>query len=99
MSTASPLGLSRLLALIPVHADDVKLPQVPKTRSAMVPAVRGVLYSSTRWLRSSATQRWPDPSALSPEGEHMLLALPPPLLHFFAVKLPFCPKTKSAIVS
>src|SRR5260370_1173289 len=53
-STATPRAPHRLLALMPprLQSVDAKLPPWPNTRSATVSAVKGVLYSSTRLLKS-----------------------------------------------
>src|SRR5579859_6087009 len=48
----------------------VKLPAWPKTRSAVVSLVKGVLYSRTRLLVVSATQRLPWLSTATPRGKH-----------------------------
>ena len=86
----------------------------PRTRSAITsPAplaglsgARGWLYSSTRLLFASATNRFPLLSRLMPKGWHMSEALggglPAELAHAAVVKLvPLLPwpKTRSAVVS
>src|SRR5258708_36154006 len=100
LSTATPVGSFRLSALVPMHpVEDAKLPHWPKTRSAIVSVLSGVLYSSVRLFTSSATKRLPELSTAMPIGTQMLLALFPPRLHLFDVKLPLWPKTVSAAVS
>ena len=94
----------------------VPLAPCPKTRSAVTSpaplaglcAARGWLYSSTRLLFASATNRFPVLSRLMPKGWQMFAALgsgapfPAELAHTTVVKLvPLlpCPKTRSAVVS
>src|SRR6266446_10589567 len=79
-----------------LHTLKEKLPQVPNTTLAVV-FVCGLLYSSTREGSLSATNRFPLASTATPCGLHKLSALTEPQL--FEVKLPFCPKTRSAVVS
>ena len=80
-----------------MHAFDVKLPHVPKTVSAVVSVVSGVLYSSTRLLVPSFTYTLPRLSTATAVGPSRLLALSPPLLAFLVMKLPAWPKTVSAV--
>ncbi len=94
----------------------VPLAPCPRTRSAVTsPAplaglsgASGWLYSSTRLLTASATNRFPVLSRLMPNGWHMSVALgsgspfPAELAHATVVKLvPLLPwpKTRSAVVS
>src|SRR6266540_4838976 len=88
--------MHRLPALTPpvLQPADVKS-GCPNNRLAAMPEVRGPLYSSSRWLLSSATYRFPALSIATPEGKHRLLALSPPLLQPPEVKLG-CPKTRLA---
>lgn len=75
---------------------------------AALNAASGWLYSSTRLLTASATNRFPVLSRLMPNGWHMSVALgsgspfPAELAHATVVKLvPLLPwpKTRSAVVS
>src|SRR5262249_10438364 len=57
VSTATALGLQRLVALAPPRLQSlrVKLPPWPTARSAAPPLLRGGAYSRTRLLVGSAT--------------------------------------------
>jgi hypothetical protein len=63
-----------------------------------VSVVSGLLYSSTRLFWLSAMYKSPLESNATPIGSHRLPPDKPPLLQLSEVKLPACPKTRSATV-
>src|ERR1700676_1340396 len=84
-SVPTPIGESRLLALMPPSFAmlEVKLAPCPRTPLAGPPthgkvlphAVNGVVNSSTRLLPLSAANRFPKPSTAIPAGAHRLRAV------------------------
>ena len=71
----------------------VKLSPWPKTVSAVVFVVRGLLYSSTRLLKESAIYTFRELSTATPDGVHRPLAPIPPRLQVFVLNRPPWPKT------
>src|SRR5260221_6854454 len=98
LSSATPHVLHKLVVVGPaplLHSPLVKLVW-PKTLSAVVLVVSGVLYLSSRLFWLSETKTFPAESTATPSGPHRLSAVIPPLLHVPVVKLPSCPNTLSA---